>query len=138
MMKNYWNEKIVFFKSRNIVFSKMVKIHTSEYFQCALESIQIKMMSDTINTNNIVITIVRLIKIVERYKNVNGLEKKNLVISVILRLIQMSDLDNTSKNYLTNITLNTGYQIIDAIIFATKGKVFRNFFFNLKFSRLFG
>jgi len=116
----------------------MVKIHTSEYFQCALESIQIKMMSDTINTNNIVITIVRLIKIVERYKNINGLEKKNLVISVVLRLIQISDLDNTSKNYLTNITLNTGYQIIDAIVFATKGKVFRNIFFYLKFSRLFG
>ncbi len=55
------------------------------------------MMSDTINTNNIVITIVRLIKIVEGYKNINGLEKKNLVISVVLRLIQISDVDNTSK-----------------------------------------
>lgn len=107
----------------------MVKIHTSEYFQCALESVQLKMMPDTINANNIVITIVRLIKIVEKYKNINGLEKKNLVVSVVLRLVQVSDIDSALKNNLTNITLNTGNQIIDAIIFATKGKVFRKIFF---------
>lgn len=96
------------------------------FFEDALEKIKKELVDEKIGFSNLVITIIKLIEIVERYKILNGLEKKSLVLKVIYKFIEESDIEHEHKENLHYIIDNTGTQIIDSIIFASKGKLFKN------------
>ena len=95
------------------------------FFEDALKKIKEELVDEKIGFSNLVITIIKLIEIVERYKILNGLEKKSLVLKVIYKYIEDSDIDQDDKENLHYILEHTGTQIIDSIIFASKGKLFK-------------
>ena len=103
-------------KNNNIHFS---------YLEDSLKSIKDELVDEKIGFSNLVITIIKLIEIVERYKIFNGLEKKYLLLKVIYRYIEDSDIAQDDKENLHYILEHTGTQIIDSIIFASKGKLFK-------------
>lgn len=96
------------------------------FFEDALAKIKEEIIDEKIGFSNLVITIIKLIEIVERYKTLNGLEKKSLVLKVIYKYIEDSNIDDEDKENLHYILNQTGTQIIDSIIFASKGKLFKN------------
>lgn len=96
------------------------------FFEDALAKIKQEIIDEKIGFSNLVITIIKLIEIVERYKILNGLEKKSLVLKVIYRYIEDSNIDDEDKENLHYILNQTGTQIIDSIIFASKGKLFKH------------
>jgi predicted transcriptional regulator len=96
------------------------------FFEDALFKIKKEIVNDQIGFDNIVITIIKLIEIVEKYKSLNGLEKKILVIKVISKHIEISNLSEDDKSNMIYIIDNTGSQIIDTIIFTSKGKLFKS------------
>ena len=95
------------------------------FFEDALKKIKEELVDEKIGFSNLVITMIKLIEIVERYKILNGLEKKSLVLKVIYKYIEDSDIDPDDKESLHYILDHTGTQIIDSIIFASKGKLFK-------------
>ena len=95
------------------------------FFEDALKKIKEELVDEKIGFSNLVITVIKLIEIVERYKILNGLEKKSLVLKVIYKYIEDSDIDQEDKENLHYILEHTGTQIIDSIIFASKGKLFK-------------
>lgn len=97
------------------------------FFEDAFAKIKDEIKDEKIGFSNLVITMIKLIEIVERYKILNGLEKKSLVLKVIYKYIEYSKLDKEDKENLHYILDNTGTQIIDSIIFASKGKLFKKF-----------
>tara|TARA_X000000368_G_C22829800_1_gene622825 strand:- start:355 stop:825 length:471 start_codon:yes stop_codon:yes gene_type:complete len=99
-------------------------VHFS-FFEDALAKIKEEIIDEKIGFSNLVITIIKLIEIVERYKILNGLEKKSLVLKVIYKYIEDSNIDDEDKENLHYILNQTGTQIIDSIIFASKGKLFK-------------
>jgi hypothetical protein len=108
--------------------------HHLSFFEDALAKIKKELVDEKIGFSNLVITLIKLIEIVERYKILNGLEKKSLVLKVIYTYIEGSDIDRDDKENLHYILDNTGTQIIDSIIFASKGKLFKKItknFFNV-------
>lgn len=104
--------------------SKPKNTHFS-FFEDALKKIKEELVDERIGFSNLVITIIKLIEIVERYKILNGLEKKSLVLKVIYKYIEDSDIVQDDKENLHYILEHTGTQIIDSIIFASKGKLFK-------------
>lgn len=101
------------------------KITHFSFFEDTLKKIKEELVDEKIGFSNLVITIIKLIEIVERYKILNGLEKKSLVLKVIYKYIEDSDIDQDDKKNLHYILEHTGTQIIDSIIFASKGKLFK-------------
>lgn len=95
------------------------------FFEDALAKIKKELVDEKIGFSNLVITLIKLIEIVERYKTLNGLEKKSMVLKVIYAYIEGSDIDRNDKENLHYILDTTGTQIIDSIIFASKGKLFK-------------
>ena len=95
------------------------------FFEDALAKIKKELVDENIGFSNLVITLIKLIEIVERYKTLNGLEKKSMVLKVIYAYIEGSDIDRDDKENLHYILDTTGTQIIDSIIFASKGKLFK-------------
>ena len=93
-----------------------------------MNNIKKSLTDKKISISNVVNVIVKTVAIVEKYKCLNGMEKKNLVIKVISRLIDDSKLNEDDQKSLMEIVEKTGYQIIDAIIFVSKGKLFDNIF----------
>jgi hypothetical protein len=96
------------------------------FFEDALSKIKKEIVNDEIGFDNIVITIIKLIEIVEKYKSLNGLEKRILVIKVISKHIENSNMSEDDKSNMIYIIDNTGSQIIDTIIFTSKGKLFKS------------
>jgi hypothetical protein len=99
--------------------------HHISFFEDTLKKIKEELVDESIGFSNLVITIIKLIEIVERYKILNGLEKKSLVLKVIYKYIEDSYIDQDDKENLHYILENTGTQIIDSIIFASNGKLFK-------------
>jgi hypothetical protein len=95
------------------------------FFEDSLKKIKEELVDEKIGFSNLVITIIKLIEIVEQYKILNGLEKKSLVLKVICKYIEDSNINQEDKENLHYILEHTGTQIIDSIIFASKGKLFK-------------
>jgi hypothetical protein len=74
---------------------------------------------------NIVNIIVKLMIITENFYELNGLEKKMLVMHALKRLIIDSNVDDTSKEYQNRLVDTTCQHIIDAILLARKGKILK-------------
>ena len=81
-------------------------------------------LDSKITLKNIVKRISQCMKIVENFKKLNGIEKKDLVIDVMQKLIRDSDNDETIENILIDTLEAVGHPIIDTIIIASKGKFF--------------
>ena len=67
--------------------------------------------------------ITRSIEIVDKYKEMSGLEKKLIVIKMITTLIDKHESDEKIKETLINLLNTVGVSVIDTIIYATKGKL---------------
>lgn len=88
-----------------------------------------KMVSDgfenyNLDENNIVEYIIRIMTIVEQQKNLTGIEKKAVVIEILLRLVDSYDkLSEESKQKLKLIIRTIAPSIIESIISASKGLI---------------
>ena len=65
-------------------------------------------------------------KIVQSFTKLNGVEKKDLVIDVVQKLIRDSDHDEVLEDILIDMLEKIGHPVIDTIIVASKGKFFSN------------
>jgi hypothetical protein len=93
-------------------------------------------IDETPNAENIVLIIVRVIEIVETYVGLSGMQKKNMVIQLTIRLIDDSPANESVQKVLMIIVRNTGHQIIDSVVFASKGKLAVNKIIKNKFGML--
>lgn len=88
-----------------------------------------KMVSDgfenyNLDENNIVEYIIRIMSLVEQQKNLTGIEKKAVVIEILLRLVDSYDkLSEESKQKLKLIIRTIAPSIIESIIAASKGLI---------------
>ena len=76
-----------------------------------------------ITFGNIVNLITKSIEIVEQYGELNGMQKKTLVIELVCLMIDSFEEDKDVRESLKKLVDTIGYNVIDAIIFATKGKM---------------
>lgn len=80
-------------------------------------------LDDKVTFLNMVNIITRSIEIVDKYKEMSGLEKKLIVIKMITTLIDKHESDEKIKETLINLLNTVGVSVIDTIIYATKGKL---------------
>lgn len=106
-----------------------------DYFDACFDQLSNILDSD-INLRNIVKKITQCMKIVESFKKLSGVEKKDLVIDVMQKLIRESNNDENIENMLIETLEHVGHPMIDTIIAATKGKVFKSF--SAKMIKCFG
>ena len=106
---------------------KVNKIQTTkdEYFDICYQQLS-NLLDSKISLKNIVKRITQCMKIVENFKKLNGVEKKDLVIDVLQKLIRDSDNDEILENILIDTLEAVGHPMIDTIIAASKGKLFSN------------
>jgi len=83
----------------------------------------LEILDDKINLSNIVNVITRCVEIVDRYKQLTGVEKKMMVIKMITTLIDKHETDETIKKSLIDLLNSVGVSVIDTIIYAAKGKL---------------
>lgn len=75
-----------------------------------------------INENNIIDYIVRVMMIIEKQKQLSGIEKKSVAIEILLRVVDSHDsLTNENKNRVKLLIKTLAPSIIDTIVNATKG-----------------
>jgi hypothetical protein len=75
-----------------------------------------------INENNLVDYIVRVMQIVEKQKQLSGIEKKNVAIEILLRVVDGFDnLTSENKQHVKLLIKTLAPSVIDTIISATKG-----------------
>lgn len=100
-------------------------IEKSKYFdKCYLEVV--KTLDTRITASNMVKIISQCMKIVQSFTKLNGVEKKDLVIDVVQKLIRDSDHDEVLEDILIDMLEKIGHPVIDTIIVASKGKFFSN------------
>tara|TARA_B110000261_G_C13072545_1_gene352816 strand:- start:1587 stop:1958 length:372 start_codon:yes stop_codon:yes gene_type:complete len=90
-------------------------------------AIMIKSLDTKITLSNIVKIITQCMKIVQTFKKLNGIEKKDLVIDVVQKLIRGSDHNEEVEDILIDILEKIGHPIIDTIVIASKGGFFYRF-----------
>lgn len=83
----------------------------------------LEMLDDKINFGNLVNVITRCVEIVDKYKQLTGVEKKMMVIKMITTLIDKHETDETTKRSLIDLLNSVGVSVIDTIIYAAKGKL---------------
>lgn len=113
-------------KPKNAPFNTPVLlIEKSKYFdKCYLEVV--KTLDTRITASNMVKIISQCMKIVQTFTKLNGVEKKDLVIDVVQKLIRDSDHDEVLEDILIDMLEKIGHPVIDTIIVASKGKFFSN------------
>ena len=75
-----------------------------------------------IDENNIIDYIVRVMAIVEKQKQLSGIEKKAVVIEILLRLVDsLNRLNDESKMRVKTLVKTLAPSVIDTIVSATKG-----------------
>jgi len=75
-----------------------------------------------IDENNIVEFVIRVMTLVEQQKNLNGLEKKAVVIEILQKLVDSYDrLNDGSKDKIKLLIRTVVPGIIDTVVMATKG-----------------
>ena len=100
-------------------------VDKNKYFDNCYD--QVVMTLDTrITLSNIVKIITHCMKIVQSFSKLNGVEKKDLVIDVVQKLIRDSDHDEKLENALIDVLEKIGHPLIDTVIVASKGKFFTN------------
>lgn len=78
----------------------------------------------TLNENNMIDYVVRIMSLVEQQQNLSGFEKKAVVIEVLTRLVDDSNnLNSESKTVLKNIIKIVVPGVIETIVSATKGLI---------------
>ena len=83
----------------------------------------LELLDDKITLGNMVNVITRSVEIVDRYKDLTGVEKKMMVIKMITTLIEKHEADETIKRSLIDLLNSVGVSVIDTIIYAAKGKL---------------
>ena len=100
-------------------------IEKSKYFdKCYLEVV--KTLDTRITASNMIKIISQCMKIVQTFTKLNGVEKEDLVIDVVQKLIRDSDHDEVLEDVLIDMLEKIGHPVIDTIIVASKGKFFSN------------
>lgn len=80
-----------------------------------------KFLNDSpISSTNIVPTIISLMKTVETYKEVSGVDKRNMIIHVLNRFVREQMGDTQETKYIKFIIDNTAKEIIDTLISVDK------------------
>lgn len=75
-----------------------------------------------IDENNIVEFVIRVMTLVEQQNNLNGLEKKAVVLEILQKLVDSYDkLNENSKDKIKLLIRSIVPGIIDTIVMATKG-----------------
>lgn len=75
-----------------------------------------------LDENNIVEFVVRVMTMVDQHKDLNGMEKKAIVLEILQKLIDSYDrLNDESKNKIKILIRTIVPGIIDTIVMATKG-----------------
>ena len=75
-----------------------------------------------IDENNIVEFVIRVMTLVEQHKNLNGLEKKAVVLEILQKLVDSYDrLNDSSKEKIKLLIRAVVPGIIDTVVMATKG-----------------
>ena len=74
-----------------------------------------------IDENNIIDFVVKAMMLVETHKKLSGQNKKNVVIKMLLRLIELTTLDENRKSSLKFLIENLAPNMIDTIVSASKG-----------------
>ena len=100
-------------------------VEKNKYFDNCYDQV-VKTLDTRITVSNIVKIITQCMKVVQSFKKLNGIEKKDLVIDVVQRLIRDSDHDENLENALIEILEKIGHPLIDTVIVASKGKFFTN------------
>lgn len=80
-------------------------------------------LGDKITFANIVNVITRSVEIVDKYKELTGLEKKLMVVKMVTTLIEKHEYDETLKKSLIDLLNTVGVTVIDTIVYASKGKL---------------
>lgn len=115
----------------------IIKLHTMEEeqinssnkvteFANTIQSLTELMMDGienySIDENNLVEYIIRIMALVEQQKNLSGFQKKAVSIEILIRLIDSYDkLSQESKQKTKLLVKTLAPSIIDSIVFASKG-----------------
>lgn len=113
----------------------IIKVHTQEQeqskvteFANTIQSLT-EMLLDgfdnyTIDENNLVEYIIRIMTLMEQQKNLTGFQKKAVAIEILLRLVDSYDrLSQDSKQKTKLLVRTLAPSIIDSIVMASKGLV---------------
>lgn len=113
----------------------IIKLHTQEQeqpkvteFANTIQSLT-EMLLDgfdnyTIDENNLVEYIIRIMTLMEQQKNLTGFQKKAVAIEILLRLVDSYDrLSQDSKQKTKLLVRTLAPSIIDSIVMASKGLV---------------
>lgn len=94
-------------------FSTMIE----NFAQTLIESFKDK----HIDENNIIDFVVKAMMLVETHKKLSGQDKKNIVIKMLLRLTELTTLDENKKSSLKFLIETLTPNMIDTIVSASKG-----------------
>ena len=110
---------------KRLSLNNTLVVEKNKYFDSCYTQI-LKTLDTRITISNIVKIITQCMKIVQSFTKLNGVEKKDLVIDVVQKLIRDSDHDEKLENALIDILEKIGHPVIDTVIVASKGKFFTN------------
>lgn len=98
--------------------------HTSSLIISLVNKLKASFDQYTIDENNMIDYVVRIMTLVEQQKNLSGFEKKAVVIEVLTRLVDTSSsLDNDVKTNLKLIIKVVVPGVIETVVAASKGLV---------------
>lgn len=97
---------------------------TTTLIMSLVEKLKTSFDQYTLNENNMIDYVVRIMSLVEQQQNLSGFEKKAVVIEVLTRLVDDSNkLNSESKTVLKNIIKIVVPGVIETIVSATKGLI---------------
>jgi hypothetical protein len=74
-----------------------------------------------IDENNIIDFVVKAMMLVETQKKLSGQDKKNVVVKILFRLVELTTLDNNRKTSIKFLIETLAPNMIDTIVSASKG-----------------
>jgi hypothetical protein len=75
-----------------------------------------------LKTSNVIIIMMRCMEVVEKYKTLNGIEKRDLVLRIMIKLVEDFENDQDEKEALRLLIKTMGPSMVDSLILASKGK----------------
>lgn len=116
------NKKLIQNRQLSRALHAQVKKQQHDFDKCYDHII--KTMDTKITMNNIIKIIAQCMKVVQTFDKLNGIEKKDLVIDVLQKMIKDSDHNEDLENILIDVLERIGHPVIDTLIAASKGKLF--------------